>query len=103
MVRAAAAKGYDMGDHRAQQISDKHLDEFDLIIAMDSSNHADATRRFGKSIKGKLRLFLRDYAKSTGVIDTPDPYYERNFDRVVELVEAGADGLVEALKRGDEP
>lgn len=103
MVRAAAAKGYDLSSHTAQQISKAHIADFDLIIAMDTSNYEEAAKRFGDAAKGKLRLFLRDYAKSTGVVDTPDPYYEHNFDRVVELVEAGADGLIKALKEGEEP
>ena len=102
MVTAARDKGYDMSSHSAQQISRKHVSEYDLVVAMDSSNFADAERRFGKDVEPKLRLFLKDYAPDCGTVDTPDPYYERNFASVVELVEQGCDGLIAAIKAGTE-
>ncbi|KAA0150083.1 hypothetical protein FNF29_05523 [Cafeteria roenbergensis] len=103
MVAAARAKGYDMSPHAAQQIAAEHFEEFDLIIAMDSSNLSDAKRRFGARGEKKLRLFLRDYAPECGTTDTPDPYYERNFGTVVDLVEKGSDGLIAAILAGKEP
>ena len=103
MVLAARAKGYDMSPHSAQQISAEHFEQYDLVIAMDSSNLSDAKRRFGPRAEPQLRLFLRDFAPGCGTKDTPDPYYERNFAKVVELVEQGSDGLIEAIKAGKEP
>ena len=51
-----------------------------------------------EAFAGRLRLFL-EYAPETGRRDVPDPYYggPAGFEEVLDLVEAGARGLIAAL------
>ena len=48
----------------------------------------------------KLRLFL-EYAPETGQREVPDPYFggPDGFERVLDLCEAGAKGLISDLRR----
>ena len=96
MQKAALARGYDIGDLRARQFVRTDFDTFDLIIAMDGDNLADieAMRPSGHSTE--VRLFT-DYAPSSGATHVPDPYYTRDFDGALDLIEQAARGLKSAL------
>jgi protein-tyrosine phosphatase len=74
---------------RAQQIKSNLFSEFDYVIAMDSSNKQDLKRL------GNATLLL-DEIPGGKYQDVPDPYYERNFDVVYELV---LDGCTHLLQR----
>jgi len=53
-----------------------------------------------RDFAGELDLFLR-YRAAGDVLEVPDPYYggSSGFERVLDLVEEAADGLVEHLRR----
>lgn len=80
--------------HRARQVDPSDLRDADYLVAMDSSNFAEL-RSLDRQTDLTGRLFmLLDFAPDGTPIDVPDPYYEDNFDRVYELVEAGCRGLL---------
>ena len=91
MQDAAAAKGYDMSNLRARQVTPTDAHAFDLIIAMDDENLRDL-----KAMGLPARLFT-DYAPNSGVTYVPDPYYTRDFDGALALIEDCADGLLSTL------
>ncbi|MBR9844420.1 MAG: low molecular weight phosphotyrosine protein phosphatase [Rhodobacteraceae bacterium] len=96
MQAAAKARGYDLSDLRARQFTSEDFDRFDLIIGMDASNIANMERlRPGGNVT-PVRLFT-DYAPERGMDEVPDPYYTRDFDGALDLVEACARGLKAAL------
>lgn len=97
-VEAAAARGYDLTPLRARRVTAEDFDRFDLILAMDRANLADieALRRPGQTTP--VRLFL-DYATDTAVTEVPDPYYTRDFDEALDLIEAAAQGLMVEILR----
>lgn len=97
MIKAAARRGYDLSSHRARQFSDADFHEFDLIVAMDSRNLADILDMAPSGHGAHIQLFL-DFAGQSGC-DTPDPYYggPEGFERVLDLIETGADGLLSML------
>ena len=99
--RVAARRGYDLSRLRARVVSDTDFERFDRILAMDESNLADLRRRSAEERRPKLALFL-PYAAGLGLTDIPDPYYgaESGFDRVVDLCELAAEGLIAELARG---
>ncbi|MCJ7625158.1 MAG: low molecular weight phosphotyrosine protein phosphatase [Anaerolineaceae bacterium] len=72
---------------RAQQIRKSDFEKYDYIIAMDSQNAANL-KQFGN-----VRRLL-DFAPPVSPKDVPDPYYERNFDYVFDLVMSGSKGLL---------
>jgi len=99
---AAAARGIPL-ESRAQRLEPSHFDEFDLIVAMDRDNVADAQAVApGAEAAAKLRL-LREYdplAAASGELDVPDPYYggEDGFEEVLDMVERACDGLIAEIR-----
>lgn len=96
MQAAARARGYDFGDLRARQFTAADFARFDLIIGMDASNIANMERLRPAGNETPVRL-LTDYAPERGMDEVPDPYYTRDFDGVLDLIEACAKGLKAAL------
>lgn len=96
MQDAARTKGYDLSALRARQVARSDFDDFDLIIVMDDDN-AKALSIFGRT--DKIKRFT-DYAPDIGAGFVPDPYFTRDFDGALTLIEACADGLLGALEPG---
>ncbi len=96
MQEHAARRGYQLLS-RARQVAAADFDEFDLIIAMDRDNLTDLTSRCPPGAKGQLRLFCDFVAENAAVTDVPDPYYggEAGFERVLDLLEDGVNGLLD--------
>ena len=96
MQAAAHARGYTLAGLRARQFKADDFDRFDLIIAMESANLRDieALRPGGNFTP--VRLFTQ-YMPNTDLSDVPDPYYTRDFDLALDLIEAAAKGLSAAL------
>jgi protein-tyrosine phosphatase len=96
MRAAAKARGLDISDLRARQFRGADFEAFDLIIAMDASNldNIEALRPAGNETP--VRLFT-GYAPETGADHVPDPYYTRDFDGCLDLIEQAAKGLKAAL------
>jgi protein-tyrosine phosphatase len=96
MQAAARPHGYDMSDLRARQFTRGDFADFDLIVAMDPANlsEIEALRPAGDDTPVVL---FTDYAPETGADHVPDPYYTRDFDQTIELVEACARGLLSRL------
>ena len=90
-------------DGAARRVTPEDFDRFDLLIAMDHQNAADlrAMAR-GPEDEAKVKL-LREYdplAVEAGDLAVPDPYYGEGdgFERVLDVVERGCDGLIESLR-----
>jgi len=95
--RVARARGIDISDLRARQVKPDDFARFDLILAMDRANLRDLEARRPRDSRAKLALFL-DYAPQFGA-EVPDPYLggAADFERVLDLSEAAARGLVAEL------
>ncbi|MEI6560026.1 MAG: low molecular weight protein-tyrosine-phosphatase [Rhodospirillaceae bacterium] len=98
--QAARARGYPIDDLRARQIRPRDFESFDLILAMDRGHLSQLRRLCPPDLAGRLKLFL-DYAPWAGASDVPDPYYggPGGFTRVLDLIEAGCRGVLEAVER----
>ncbi|MGB0498621.1 MAG: low molecular weight protein-tyrosine-phosphatase [Rubricella sp.] len=92
-VKAGAARGYDLTPIRARRVrpSDFHL--FDRIIAMDASN-LEALRAMAPADSRAALALVRDFAGGATGLDVPDPYYDGNFDAVIDMLEEAIDGLL---------
>lgn len=97
MQKAAIRRGYDLSDLRARAFTAGDFDEFDLIIGMDADNIAniEAMRPVGNTTP--VALFTA-YAQGPET-DVPDPYYTRDFDGALDLIERCAEGLADQLRR----
>jgi protein-tyrosine phosphatase len=96
MQAAARARGYDLSSLRARQVTQADFTGFDLIVAMDQDNLRDLKSVRPAGATAQLVLFL-DYAPGAGTRDVPDPYYTRDFDGTLDLVETAARGLLDQL------
>ena len=97
---ALKKRGYVAGKTRSRRVTENDFIRFDLILAMDQANLSALREACPLEHNHKLRLFL-DYAPQTGQREVPDPYYggPDGFERVLDLCEAGAKGLVSDLRR----
>ncbi len=99
-VRAASARGYDLSDLRARRVTAADFAEFDHILAMDRGHLDQLLRLRPPGARAEVRLFLDD-APHAPRREVPDPYYGEggHFAEVLDLVEAGARGLLARLRR----
>lgn len=97
---AALDRGVDIGHLRARRVRAEDFRDFDLIIAMDHGHHRDLSRLCPPGQEHRLRLFL-DFAPHLSSREVPDPYYgdENGFERVLDLCEAAATGLLDHIRR----
>ncbi len=93
---AAHARGYDLSNLRARQFTARDFERFDLIIGMDADNIADIEQLRPSGNQTEVRLFT-EYASGSGMREVPDPYYTRDFDGALDLIEGCARGLKVAL------
>ena len=98
--KAAAKRGYDLSALRARTIEDADFQRFDLILAMDQEHYATLSRIAGAAAGRKLKLMM-SYARRFKERDVPDPYYggPQGFERVLDMLEDAAKGLLESLRR----
>lgn len=99
-ISAAAARGFDLADQCARQIEPADFRTFDLILAMDRGHYRQLERMRPADARAALHLFA-DFAEGYEGRDVPDPYYggAHGFEEVLDMVEAGAQGLLRHLQK----
>jgi len=100
-VAAARRRGYEIAGLRARQVRASDLQDFDYVLAMDHANLAGLRELAGPPARAHLGLFM-EFAAGADVDEVPDPYYggREDFERVLDLCEAAARGLLQDLQRG---
>lgn len=95
-IDAGAARGYDLEPLRARQFSVQDFNQFDLIIGMDAANidAIEALRPAGNATPVRT---MTSYASSLPDA-VPDPYYTRDFDGALDLIETATDALLVSLQ-----
>ena len=97
---AAAGRGIELNG-QARQVVAADFEAFDLILAMDRSNHDDLLALApGEDARERVRL-LREYdpeAVAAGELEVPDPYYggADGFEAVLDRVTRAGEGLLAA-------
>jgi protein-tyrosine phosphatase len=99
---AAATRGIELSG-QARQVAAADFEAYDLILAMDRSNHADLLALAPGEAHDRIRL-LREYdpeAVAADELEVPDPYYggPDGFEDVLDLVTRACEGLIEAEVR----
>ena len=102
-IAAAARRGVDLTAQRARVVKVADFQRHDLIVAMDRLNREVLLDLSPAAYRERVRL-LMEFA---GVplddgeqLDVPDPYYGGavGFERVLDLVEQAADGLLAEIR-----
>jgi len=100
MQAAAGARGYDLSGLRARQLTARDFTEFDLIIGMDHSNLSTSEALRPEGALTPIRLlteFAPRIAGGQNADHVPDPYYTRDFEGTLDLIEAACGGLADQL------
>ncbi|MEM8711836.1 MAG: low molecular weight protein-tyrosine-phosphatase [Planctomycetota bacterium] len=95
MQEAALARGLDLSKLRARQFTADDFHHFDVIVAMDNEN-ADAIEALRPDGAYAPVVLFTDHIGEDGT-PVPDPYYTRDFEGCLDLIEACADALVAGL------
>ena len=95
---AAADRGYDLSGLRARRFEGADFERFDLIVAMDREHFRILSRMAAPRTAHKLKLMM-SYARGFKDKDVPDPYYgdPKDFERVLDMLEDAARGLLDSL------
>ncbi|MEZ5582340.1 MAG: low molecular weight protein-tyrosine-phosphatase [Candidatus Competibacteraceae bacterium] len=96
----ALRRGVDLSALRARRVASEDFERFDQLLAMDRANYQDLLNLCPRpELHGKIRLFM-DYAPDRSEREVPDPYYGGlgGFERVMDLVEEAAEGLLLQLR-----
>lgn len=96
----AARRGVDLSDLRARQVGASDFDYFDYVLAMDEDNLRSLSAICPPDHRDKLVLFM-EFAPHLRSREVPDPYYGAagGFDRVFDMVEAAAEGLLNDIRQ----
>ena len=99
-IEAAGRRGYDMTGQMARRVKESDFHTFDLVLAMDRGHLRQLTDMAPGDSYERVKLFL-SFAPEGAGLDVPDPYYggAKGFEQVLDLVEAGSKGLLEAIQR----
>ena len=97
---AAKRRGIDLDSHAARQLDPADFDRFELLLAMDRGHLTALQHMAGPGRMEQVDLFL-NFAPDLGLRDMPDPYYGEadGFERVLDLCQAGAAGLLDHIRR----
>lgn len=103
MSEAARRRGFPTGGS-ARQVTRADLDLFDWILVMDRENLEDVealARRHGPG-RARIALFC-DFCEKFSAREVPDPYYggPEGFEKVLDLLEDGCEGLVRKYRAGE--
>lgn len=85
---------------RARRFEAEDLEEFDLIVAMDSQNLKDIKQLDTKGTIDAKVVSMRDYDPRPGDGNVPDPYYGGidGFKNVFEIVKRSCETLLDELE-----
>jgi protein-tyrosine phosphatase len=99
-TQVAADRGIDLTSQRARRVREDDFEMFDYILAMDRDNLEDLRAICPDHVQDRICLLL-DFAETDQSSDVPDPYYggTQGFERVLDMVEEGARGLLEDIRR----
>ena len=96
----AALRGYDLSPLRARQLTEHDFEHHDLILTMDWDNQSLTESVCPPAHLKKVRRLAEFFQQNTDTV-VPDPYYggPQDFERVLDLVEDGVQGLLAHCQR----
>lgn len=97
--QAAQKRGVDLSQLRARKVIFGDFEDFDYILAMDTDNYQILMGACPANLQYKIKYFL-DFAPELKTREVPDPYYggEQGFEKVLNMIETAAEGLLGSLK-----
>ncbi len=97
---AALRRGIDLSTQQARRVTPNDFIIFDYILAMDEDNYQELAGICSADELPKLHLFMR-FSSEKHTAEVPDPYYggASGFERVLDLIESAAEGLLAEIRQ----
>ena len=97
----AKRRGYDLSKLRARKVAPEDFLRFHRIYAMDGGHLSWLQDKSPPDARSRVALLMTHAARRVAADEVPDPYYgsDRDFERVLDLVEDACEGLVRDLQR----
>ncbi len=97
---ACARRGIDISRVSGRKAGAADIEKFDYVLAMDRENYEDLRDICPPGQEGRIRLFM-EFAANRPEEEVPDPYFGgvSGFDRVLDMIEDAARGLLEDIRR----
>lgn len=98
----ARKRGIDLSYIRGRKFDVSDFEDFDYILAMDTSNYKILMQACPPHLQHKVKRFL-DYAPQRKERDVPDPYYggDNGFEHVFDLVADASRGFYDDIRPKD--
>ena len=95
-IAVAKAHGIDITDQRSRLFVKEDLNEFDLILAMDSSNYQNILRMATNEIQKRKVKLIMNYEKPGYNQAVPDPYWNSDgFEGVFQMLDRACEKIIE--------
>jgi len=97
-IEVAKINGLDISMQKARQFSEGDFKNFDLILAMDSSNYSDLVNKTdSEKERAKVKLIMN--FKDQGMnVNVPDPYWNNDgFSHVYNMLEEACQKVIEVF------
>lgn len=97
----ARRRGYDLSKLRARKVAPEDFLRFHRMYAMDEGHLRWLQDKAPPDGRATLALLMSHAGPALGSHEVPDPYYgsDRDFERVLDVVEAACDALVIDLQK----
>jgi protein-tyrosine phosphatase len=103
-IKAAQARSIVLAHLRARQLAPSDYRRYDYLIAMDKGHLRHLQRQMPVDMPAPPHIaLLMDFVPGQEGTDVPDPYYggPQDFERMLDLVEAGCKGLLQQCIEAD--
>lgn len=97
---ACARRGIDISRLSGRRAVARDIEKYDYVLAMDHENYENLRKICPTGLESRIRL-LMEFAPDRPEEEVPDPYFggAGGFDRVLDMIEDAAQGLLEDIRR----
>lgn len=97
-IEVAQKNGIDISGQRARQFQSTDLNDYDLILAMDTANLRNIQNLCKKSDHQKKVHLIMELAHPGAGTDVPDPYWDNDgFSLVYDMLDIACEKIIEQL------
>ena len=93
-IEIAKIHGIDITDQTSRKFTSRDFDQFDLILAMDSSNYQNIVQLARNDEDRKKVELIMNFTYPGQNRAVPDPYYDNGFPRVYEMLDKCCDEII---------
>ncbi len=97
-IQTCKTKDIDISHQTSRKIVSADMENYDVILAMDSSNYQDILRLCTTKMQQLKVKLIMNYKFPDKNMAVPDPYYDGGFERVYHLLTDAIDAFVNEHK-----